>query len=79
MDMKPKCKVSGGSFDISHYIILNNILLHPEMEDFTKKTLEDVYNNGDDECNLGIFLGLTRMESSPMEIHGCPVDVPFMC
>ena len=46
MDMKPKCKVSGGSFDISHYIILNNILLHPEMEDFTKKTLEDVYIMG---------------------------------
>jgi len=44
--MKPKCKVSGGSFDISHYKILNNILLHPEMEDFTKKTLEDVYIMG---------------------------------
>ena len=46
MDMKPKCKVSRGSFDISHYIILNNILLHPEIEDFTKKTLEDVYIMG---------------------------------
>ena len=50
------------------------------MEGFTKKTLEDVYIMGMmDASNLGIFLGLSWMESSPLEIHGCPVDVPFMC